>query len=302
MKLIKPEVLLINEKDPFKKMELAGRTCYKSEAKITETSAKKFCGMLIKNNHLAMAEHAVFCFYNVVNKTYAYNLETKYKQYNDSHVTVVELGNGYYRIIFTANLRVLIENSLITFDADWNIIDLAPTSDLTLCDFEEDIKCKRQEEILQHRYTTMRFITDRGVTHELVRHRKCSFAQESTRYVKYNQGNMQFIEPTNYENWTPELQGYFLSACSTAENCYCKMMEHGAIAQTARAVLPNAIKTEIVVTTYDEEWKHIYELRCSKAAHPDIKNIMDISKSMYLQTYGEDALFPAMYSCMGRVF
>lgn len=292
MKIIQPSVSLITEKDPFKKIELAGRTCYKSEDKITDTSAKKFVGMLINRGHLAMCEHAVFCFTKVFNNYLEAVNTVDMIDFKDSNVTITEIRNKKYRVIFSANMRVLIEQQLIEFDSDWNIAYLAPIAKLSmvLCDFEDDIVDKTDYEIYNHRYTTMRFITDRGVTHELVRHRKCSFAQESTRYVNYTKGEMLFIEPTDYENWNPQLQGMFLSACSVAEEDYCFMMNHGAVAQQARAVLPNAIKTEIVITTNDAEWRHIYELRCDKTAHPDCRRVANASKSIYLSTYGEDAL------------
>lgn len=292
MRIIQPSVSLITEKDPFKKIELAGRTCYKSEDKITDTSAKKFVGMLISRGHLAMCEHAIFCFTKVFDNYLEAVNTVDMIDFKDSNVTITEIRDKKYRVIFSANMRVLIEQQLIEFDNNWNIVYLAPIAKLgmVLCDFEDDIADKTDYEIYNHRYTTMRFITDRGVTHELVRHRKCSFAQESTRYVNYTKSEMLFIEPTNYKNWNPQLQGMFLSACSVAEEDYCFMMNHGAVAQQARAVLPNAIKTEIVITTYDEEWRHIYELRCDKTAHPDCRRVANASKSIYLSTYGENAL------------
>lgn len=291
MRIIQPSVALINEKDPYKKIELAGRTCYKSEDKITDTSASKFVGMLINHGHLAMVEHAVFCFYLITNKVRAQELESHYEHPDEIHVTNVVINNEH-RVIITANLRTMIENNLVSLNEDYSInsFKFVTNEGMTLCDFETDIVNKTAEEILKHRYTTMRFITDRGVTHELVRHRKCSFAQESTRYVNYLKNGMLFIEPYDYKNWNPQLQGIFLSSCSVAEGNYNYMMEHGAVAQLARAVLPNALKTELVITTYDEEWRHIFELRCDKAAHPDCRNVMNMAKSIYLSIYGIDAL------------
>lgn len=291
MRIIQPSVALIDEKDPYKKIELAGRTCYKSEDKITDTSAAKFVGMLIKHGHLAMVEHAVFCFYTITNKVRAQELESYYEHPDEIHVTNVIINNEH-RVIITANLRTMIENNLVNLNEDYSInsFKFVTNEGMTLCDFETDIVNKTAEEILKHRYTTMRFITDRGVTHELVRHRKCSFAQESTRYVNYTKNNMLFIEPIDYKNWSPQIQGCFLSLCSVAEDNYRFMMENGLVAQLARAILPNALKTELVITTYDEEWRHIFELRCDKAAHPDCRNVMNMAKSIYLSVYGLDAL------------
>ena len=142
------------------------------------------------------------------------------------------------------------------------------------------------EAMLEHGPSlSVRFITDRGVTHELVRHRVASFAQESTRYVKYGE-DMEFIVPV----WLPardreilisgkdEFLSYpvsaFVMAIKLASLSYTELMKAGWKAQEARAVLPNSLKTEIVVTANLREWKHIFELRCSKAAHPQIRDLM----------------------------
>lgn len=142
------------------------------------------------------------------------------------------------------------------------------------------------EAMLEHGPSlSVRFITDRGVTHELVRHRVASFAQESTRYVKYGE-DMEFIVPV----WLPaqdkeilisgkyEFLSYpvsaFVMAIKLASLSYTELMKAGLKAQEARAVLPNSLKTEIVVTANLREWKHIFELRCSKAAHPQIRDLM----------------------------
>lgn len=142
------------------------------------------------------------------------------------------------------------------------------------------------EAMLEHGPSlSVRFITDRGVTHELVRHRVASFAQESTRYVKYGE-DMEFIVPV----WVPErdkeilVEGgdtflsyptsAFVRAAYNANLSYVELMNAGWKAQEAREVLPNALKTEIVVTANLREWKHIFELRCAKAAHPQIRDLM----------------------------
>jgi len=119
----------------------------------------------------------------------------------------------------------------------------------------------------------VKFITNRGVTHELVRHRLCSFAQESTRYVKYD-GNMEFILPvwlegpnsSDYTTWT--------GAMHMAEANYKYLLSDGWRPEQAREVLPNSLKTEIVVKANIREWRHIFTLRCSKAAHPQIRGLM----------------------------
>lgn len=291
MTLIEPNVMLITEKDPAKKIELAGRTCYKSEDKITSNSAEKFMKMLISRNHLAMTEHAIFCFeYDTDNAEDAYCVYKILKNISRfAYTTVTQVKKQCYRVLYSANMRVLIENNII-YDDEYSLYDFNFSQygvALDLINFEEDIKDKTDEEIKNHRFTTMRFITDRGVTHEIVRHRPCSFAQESTRYVKYNNNNMQFIKPTDYDSWEPGVKGLFLNSCNEAETNYCALMNRGLTAQQARAVLPNAIKTEIVVTANDEEWHHIFDLRCDKAAHPDMRKIANMAQLIYWNTYPE---------------
>lgn len=280
MQLIEPSVSLITETDPFKKIELAGRTCYKSEDKITDSSAVSFVGRLIKAGHLAMVEHAIFYFSNTFNDLLlAQSIKNRMRKIPFSNTTLTKLNSDEFRIIFSANLRSLLENEIAEFNTETSELQF-DILDLLQCKYE-DIENITEYEKLNHKYTTMRFTTDRGVTHEFVRHRLFSFAQESTRYVKYNNDNMQFIKPANYDTWSPTKQGIFLSALDTAEKYYNDLMANGAVAQEARAVLPNALKTELVVTGNEKEWLHFFELRCDTHAHPDIQKIANIAKELY---------------------
>lgn len=182
MKIVEPKVeLLWITKDPERQIELAGRTCYKSEDKITDESARDFARKMTQHGHHAMIEHAVASF---------------------------------------------------------------------------------------------RIITDRGITHEIVRHRLASFAQESTRYCNYSadkfENQCSFIEPPEL---TPFQKALWLVSCKEAEVSYFKMLEMGCSPQIARSVLPNCLKTEIVMMANLREWKHFIKLRSSKAAHPQIRPI-----------------------------
>lgn len=139
---------------------------------------------------------------------------------------------------------------------------------------------------------TVRFICDRGVSHEMVRHRLCSFAQESTRYVKYD-GEMEFILPpwvdpaclglcTDYTYPTgPSSDGLWdadsiwMNECKRSEEAYQRLIQvEGWQPQQARTVLPNSLKTEIVVKTNIRDWRHIFHLRCDKTAHPQMRELM----------------------------
>lgn len=132
------------------------------------------------------------------------------------------------------------------------------------------------EAVIEHVSFTVKFICDRGVSHEIVRHRLASFAQESTRYCRYS--NEKFgkeitvIEPSYLAPHTP---GYALwkHSCEVSEQCYMEMLEHGFTPQEARAVLPNSLKTEVVMTANIREWRHFLKLRCSRAAHPQMREL-----------------------------
>ncbi|MBU2685705.1 MAG: FAD-dependent thymidylate synthase [Gammaproteobacteria bacterium] len=144
--------------------------------------------------------------------------------------------------------------------------------------------------VIEHSAMTVKFICDRGVTHELVRHRLCAFSQESTRYCNYK-GGVTFVIPP----WISIEEGEYnkeelfesndqefgdsktlwLNAMLMAERTYIDLIETDKWSpQQARSVLPNSLKTEIVVTANFREWRHILTLRCSKAAHPQMRELM----------------------------
>lgn len=125
--------------------------------------------------------------------------------------------------------------------------------------------------LIEHEKVTVRVVCDRGVTHEIVRHRLASYSQESTRYCDYS-GEMVFIRPfffkddvNKYEIWS--------RAMREAEINYRILRNLGATPQEARSVLPNSLKTEIVITYNLREWRHFFNLRCSKRAHPQMREI-----------------------------
>ena len=136
---------------------------------------------------------------------------------------------------------------------------------------------REHEAMLEHGSISVLFVCDRGVSHELVRHRMASFAQESTRYCNYSKdkfGNeLTFIKPCffdansyNYKFWK--------SSVDPTEFEYFELLKEGATPQEARSVLPNSLKTEIVMTANYREWRHVFKLRCSQAAHPQMRELM----------------------------
>lgn len=186
MRIIKPSFEFMQEiegKEMLRRLELAGRVCYKSEHKITEGSAESFLAGIIKRGH---------------------------------------------------------------------------------------------ESVLEHEKITVRIICDRGVTHELVRHRIASYSQESTRYCNYSNEKfgreLTLIKPCfwteddpKYRIWSEQMQ--------QIENAYNKLIEAGATPQEARSILPNSLKTEIVATMNIREWRHFFKLRTAPAAHPQMREI-----------------------------
>jgi len=132
------------------------------------------------------------------------------------------------------------------------------------------------ESVLEHEKITVRFIVDRGVSHEIVRHRISSFSQESTRYCNYGKGKfgaeLTFIHPCWEMN--DQTRHMFIDSLKYAEAYYMALLDLGWTPQEARSVLPNALKTEIVVTSNLRQWREIFRQRTSKAAHPQMREVM----------------------------
>ncbi len=149
------------------------------------------------------------------------------------------------------------------------------TTDTSFVEFLERIVRRGHESVLEHSMLTVRFICDRGVSHELVRHRLASFSQESTRYCNYS-GEVAFIMPCFFKQCLNVYHPYVLwkDAMLSSEDTYKEMLKQGASPQEARAVLPNSTKTEVVMTANLREWRHILKLRTSKAAHPQMRELM----------------------------
>lgn len=274
MKLIESSVQIIKEKDPYKMIELAGRTCYKSEDKITEDSAKEFVDRMIKLGHGAMLEHGTI--YLKIRETVNGNIPPAMLYWRDcanrkySKVyTQLESDSPYsanYKVLYvTTNLRVLVENNRI-----------------------DDLEYQCEPTEYHEKRITAKFICDRGVSHEFVRHRVFSFAQESTRYCNYSKdkfnNELTFIKPSWIEESIDSLNqefrdtdrddtSIFIRALRSAEEEYFTLLNNGWKPQQARQVLPNATKTELVMTGFESDWEHFLSLRTSKNAHPDAQQL-----------------------------
>lgn len=142
--------------------------------------------------------------------------------------------------------------------------------------FVRGIIRRGHEAVLEHCSFTVKFICDRGVSHEIVRHRMASFCQESTRYCNYSKdkfdGELTFIKPRFWDEGTQNYYDWYC-ACQSVEETYLRLLGRGVTPQEARAVLPNSLKTELVMTANIREWRHFLNLRCDPAAHPQMREV-----------------------------
>lgn len=285
MKLIESSVERITETDPFKKIEIAGRTCYKSENKITEDSAIKFTKGLIRSGHTAMVEHATFTYVVVDEDIYDALIACKYLNCTCEFVnnTPLRIVSGNVRAINETDCNIYLLARLLVdgysdliyarkLDEVESYINTAIQGIVPIDDIL-DLEDHNIEEILAHKYYTMKFICDRAVSCEIVRHRPFSYAQESQRYVDYSKSSeIEFIKPYWYDESSGECRLEFNLALEQSEKLYKRLRAKGLAPQQARGVLPNATKTEIVVTGNLAEWKHFFLLRaCTNVGrpHPD---------------------------------
>lgn len=138
--------------------------------------------------------------------------------------------------------------------------------------------------VFEHISVSVLITCDRGVSHELVRHRLASYSQESTRYVKYDE--ITVIKPLFFKEESKEYH-LWETAMAASEKLYAALRRSGATPQEARSVLPNSLKTEIMVTANLREWKHIFNLRCSRAAHPQIREIITPIRDEFTRIFPE---------------
>ena len=275
MRLIKPSVEIIKQEKydllhVFKFIELAGRTCYKSENKITEDSASEFVDRMIKSGHGAMLEHGTIYLTIPVSDI---SNPIIYKYILNSYSKIfIDFTNSY----ITTNYRVLVENNWLN-----------------------DLKYISEPYLFHARRTTVKFICDRGVSHEFVRHRVFSFAQESTRYCNYTKdkfnNELTFIIPCwikdleesnyyaycEYHHSKNDTSKRWFDSCMSVEFVYTNLIEEGWKPQEARTILPNSLKTELIMTGFDSDWQHFFELRCAPNAHPQAKELADMLKDKF---------------------
>lgn len=343
VQVIKPSVAYMDSNhtnyDIF--IESVGRTCYKSEDKITEGSAIKFVRALVKRQHLAMLEHwRVYIrisdipeeleedfsiFYQGVTSTARFNIYTApngnlyisanfrelLEYYSDIYLTdktygtldrsernidnclISELYMNYPDIFCDILTEYGISLTVLNnFRGKIEILDRETWNEKFKNDFlsgyvDDDVEGINLESLctdylksvkMDTTYHTFRIICDRGVSHEIVRHRLCSFAQESTRYVNYSNAGIQFIKPCFWKDGSPMMKKW-QDSMELSAAYYNDLINNGASPQEARGVLPNSLKTEIIVTANEVEWQHMINLRYHGTTgnpHPQIKEVFEM--------------------------
>lgn len=272
------------------RLEACGRICYKSEDKITVNSAIPFVKKIAEHGHNSVMEMAVVtlgvkCSVAQFNELLA--LEPKYLFMDKSDDEMLITGSiRTFRELYQRAAKTPVVEAMVAFQAEkhpylfvgiWDGGSGAADSDIQVRKLElEEVEKLSPELLARHRFCGVLFTVNRAVTHEIVRHRPCSFLQESQRYCRYSQdkfGNqVTFIKPLFYEEGTEEY-GLWEKAIEDTEKIYLKLLETST-PQAARTVLPNSCKTEIIVYCNLEEWRHIFKLRTSKAAEPSMREVM----------------------------
>lgn len=280
MKLIKPSVEIREQgagmDGMFEHIEWAGRHCYKSHDKTTATSAREFVGRIAKSGHGSVLEHGTI--YLAIPD---FSAADRYLSNPYSKVNVVGNDDRCWCAV-TTNYRVIVENN-------WDL-DLM-------------YQCEPTE--FHERRITAKFVCDRRISHEFVRHRKESFSQESTRYCNYTKdkfgSQITYIKPSWWDV-APDERPMFEKGLLMAEEAYFEALKrwderkpdkrfrtgfkgNPLSPQMASYILPMALKTELVMTGFESDWKHFLELRCSPAAHPDARYLANKLKSLITKNY-----------------
>lgn len=229
--------------DIYKDIERAARVSYKSENKITEGSAEKMVQRLINMKHYSPLE-----FGTVYLTTDDYYIADKYVHNKYSKVAIID-----HIAYITTNYRVIVENR-----------------------YEDHLKYLTLPTIFHSKRVTVHFITNRAVSHELVRHRSMSFMQESQRYCNYSKGKfnneLTFIRPAWDANGS--IESYYADIFTSIEDKYMHLIKNGWTPQQARMILPNATKTELYMCGFEDDWEHFFSLRDKDSVDPQMYALM----------------------------
>lgn len=276
----------------LKRIEECGRVCYKSEDKITEDSAKGFVEGLIRRGHESVLEHVE---YIVLCDLFSYQeMANAMVVLEENGIPVLlrrTVNKAADRCIISGNVRmwrdfmrgigtcefVVVPRVLHLFKGVlFDDVKVEISRPEKGCRFIQKTDLLSGVEVATHWTETARFVVDRGISHEIVRHRKASYSQESTRYCNYSAGKfgneITVISPCFWEDHTEEFSDWY-HAMALAERRYFALLDKGATPQQARDVLPQSLKTEVIMTANVMEWQHFFRLRTSPAAHPQMREV-----------------------------
>jgi len=274
------------------RIEACGRICYKSEDKITEQSAGPFITNILKRKHNSVAEMAVLTLKVTLDDpekvSELYSCIPKYFSVDQLDDALLLTGSvRAFRELYIFNPQVDLVQAITVYLSGRHPLffkDLVPEQGWPQADNgvrAEKISLEQVEKLepkllARHRHLAVKFITNRAVTHEIVRHRPCAYLQESQRYCRYDKeqfGNeVTFIKPMFFAEGSPEY-ALWEKAMADTESIYLDLLKTSS-PQAARTVLPNSCKTEIVVYTSLDQWHHIFKLRTPGAAEPSMREVM----------------------------
>ncbi len=290
MKVISPSARIMSELELMpiaQRIEACGRICYKSEDKVTSDSADRFVGDIIGRGHHSVLEMAsltldVCSHSGAINEFYG--LLPKYLTIDwlmPEHILITGSVRAFRELAPYSGCSTLAGGILqalhgkhpALFDDPFlqgrHTVTVREVSPSELCLMEDGF-------LMRHRRVAVKFVVNRAVSHELVRHRPCSFLQESQRYCRYSLAKfgseVTFIKPMFYPEESIEYSNWY-RACNRAEAIYLQLLETST-PQAARTVLPNSTKTEIIVYASLQQWQHMFELRTSPAADPSMREVM----------------------------
>ena len=283
MKIIEPSAAIIEKElaglSICQRIDRCASVCYQRPPKPTEEEAQAFCRKLIESGHLPALEFAT------IHLAMPYNYEEDF------------LGCKYLRAEYSLSGDFIVSGSVRAFvEVDINdatteflahhfplFFQSEDQEELDGTDFVSDIDFATTTEVpWQHRHAAVRVICSRAISHQLVRHRPCSFLQESQRYCRYGD-EVTFIRP----EWADGEWALFKAQCETSEMMYRVRIAKGLSPQQARGVLPNDTKTELIMYASLPEWRHIFKLRCAKAADQEARRVMLPLREQFRREYPE---------------
>ena len=329
----------------YKHLEKIARICYKSEDKISDDSYKKMLKHLCTREHWAMFEHYVFTVSvpawlyidingirprlsddpNILNKIGFFKStcwddtsDNRYKYLISFSITALNRIISYPGFKFEDNLGLIelfkfmkTKYPLITYGELDDVKNMGMIT--SLYGYDENVKLLTRDEIKSlpdnlrevHDTMTVQFVVDRGVTHEIVRHRPASYAQESTRYCNYSLDKfgreLNVIKPCFFEEGT-KLYEIWEKGCLDSEKAYFELLDNGATPQQARSVLHHSIKADLVMTANIHEYKHFFKMRCASDAHPQM---IEVARPLLIEAntvndYYKDLFEDKMYLVEGN--